>query len=77
MDKTAFDAYCIAATKVIEEVLAYTQRPDHERDAGNEGQVRRPRGVTGAVNSALMAVPPAMVAVPPLPPVEQLSSHRA
>ena len=77
MDKTAIDTYYIAATKVVEEVLAYTQRPDHERDAGNEGDIRPLRGVTSAVNSALMAVPPAMVAVPPLPPVEQLSSHRA
>jgi len=74
MDKTAFDAYCIAATKVVEEVLAYTQRPDHERDASDEGQIRRLRGVTGAVNSALMALPPAMVAVAP---VEDLSRHRA
>jgi hypothetical protein len=55
INKMLMDTFATSAAQVIQEMLDHAQLGHAERSAIDEGQLRRVRGITGALQSALNA----------------------
>jgi hypothetical protein len=69
INKMLMDTFATSAAQVIQEMLDHAQLDATERSAIDDGQLRRVRGITGALQSALNAAAerPGMIPGAPTP----------
>jgi hypothetical protein len=71
IERSIVEEFMIAATAVIQELLTYAQLPAAERDEADEGQVRRIKGIVGALESAVSVASERPYTPPPAMPAPQ------